>query len=138
MRIAKGEGHAAAAHHILLPPGQWRLGGMNLIGREAVEIIIASVERADMIKAQILPTADIAMLSDTSTRLGTTFDDASVAKKLPDTPYTLTPEPLNEIVIGLDAPAARRPPTTLRPPDEAADQFTAPAVPVSGLAYEPL
>ena len=60
MRIAKSEGHAATAHHILLPPGQWRLGGMNFVGREAIEIIIASVERADMIKAQILPTADIA------------------------------------------------------------------------------
>ena len=60
MRIAKSEGHAATANHILLPPGQRRLGSMDFIGREAIKIIVTGVERPDMIKAQILPAANIA------------------------------------------------------------------------------
>ncbi len=57
MRVAKAERRAALGRCRLFPAGKRRLRIANLVGRQAIEKIIAGVEFADMIEAQKLPAA---------------------------------------------------------------------------------
>jgi hypothetical protein len=55
VRVAEGEGFAAAAVDGALPAGERRLGGADLVGRQAIEEIIRGIEGADMVEAEELP-----------------------------------------------------------------------------------
>lgn len=59
MRIAKVESFTTTISSRALPPGEGRLGFMDLVSRQAIEVVITGVEGADVIEAEPLPASAI-------------------------------------------------------------------------------